>query len=447
MSGKYWLIGLLLSLFVVACSPANSFVVEPTDNAVEVSKPEVRAPETEAPTKESLAENEVQTDKAAIENLEAAVEMQRAEISLPEAAGDECSDPFAGESARFPTQYWNTNFCLHSVPYAEIFSGGPPPDGIPPIDSPKFESVASADDWLEDREPVIFFQEGEDVRAYPLQILTWHEIVNDSVGGRPVVITFCPLCNTALVFERPSLEGELLTFGTSGNLRNSDLVMYDRQTESWWQQFSGEAIVGDLTGTQLTFLPAAIISWADFKAQNPEGQVLSLDTGFTRSYGSNPYVGYDDVDQFPFLFSGKPDDRLRPMERVLGVVLPEEKSVAYTFERLSQEKVINDALGDTPLVAFWKAGTASALDSSEIASGNDIGSTGVFLRTLDGETYTFTHNRDGTFRDEETGSTWNLTGVAVAGPLEGSQLTALPHHDTFWFAWAAFVPGDSLRAD
>jgi hypothetical protein len=427
---------LFVLLFAVACSPIDTPEVELAESGG--TEP------TATPTIEISIEANEPVDVPIATDSEAAASVQPTEIELPEAASHECADPFAGESVRFPTQYWSTNFCLHSVPYAEIFSGGPPPDGIPPIDSPKFESVASADNWLEDREPVITFQEGDDVRAYPLQIMTWHEIVNDSVDGRPVVVTFCPLCNTALVFERPALDGELLTFGTSGNLRNSDLVMYDRQTESWWQQFSGEAIVGDLTGTQLTFLPAAIISWADFKSQNPDGLVLSTDTGFNRNYGSNPYVGYDNVDQFPFLFSGTPDERLRPMERVLGVLFPDGAGVAYTFERLSEEQVINDTLGDTPIVAFWKAGTASALDSSVIASGNDIGATGVFSSVVEGQTLTFASNGDGTFQDEQTQSTWNLTGLAVAGSLEGTQLTALPHHDTFWFAWAAFVPEGDL---
>jgi hypothetical protein len=225
--------------------------------------------------------------------------------------------------------------------------------------------------------------------------------------------------------------------------------MYDRQTESWWQQFSGEAIVGDLTGNQLTFLPASIIPWVDFKAQHPDGRVLSRDTGFDRRYGSNPYIGYDDVNEFPFLFAGELDDRLRPMDRVLGIQMPDGEAVAYSFERLRDERVINDLLGDTPIAAFWRPGTASALDTSEIYAGKDIGSTGVFRRTVGGQTLTFTR-MDGdhyVFQDEQTGSTWNLSGVAVAGPLQGARLTPLPHHDTFWFAWAAFVPPDSLTEE
>jgi hypothetical protein len=290
------------------------------------------------------------------------------------------------------------------VPFDEFLSGGPPRGGIPPIDEPEFETVESADGWLEDLEPVITLDFQGDSRAYPLQILIWHEIVNDTVGGVPVVATFCPLCNTALVFERPMIDGELLTFGTSGNLRNSDLVMWDRQTESWWQQFTGEALGGDLTGTQLTILPTAILSWGDLKVNYPGGQVLSKETGFFRNYGMNAYIGYDDVNQSPFLFDGPSDDRLRPMTWVLGVVYG-EYSTAFVYDQLVEEGVINDVLGDIPVTAFWKSGTASAVDAGKISEGRDVGTTGVFMSTLDDQVLTFKSNLDGTFTDEETGST------------------------------------------
>jgi len=246
------------------------------------------------------------------------------------------------------------------------------------------------------------------------------------------------------VFERFTFEGKLLTFGTSGNLRNSDLVMYDRQTESWWQQFTGEGIVGYFTDTKLTPVPAAIVSWEDFKTRHPDGLVLSRDTGHSRSYGQNPYVGYDNINSFPFLFDGNLDDQLKPMDRIIGVVLENDASVAYQLSRLSEEEVINDTSGDTALVVFWKSGTASALDTGNIADGNDIGATGVFEATLDGEVLSFTSNGDGTFSDDSTSSTWDIFGNAIAGSLEGQSLKALNHHDTFWFAWAAFVPGDTL---
>jgi hypothetical protein len=266
-----------------------------------------------------------------------------------------CEDPFEGTIPAFRTDEWDTNFCLHNVPYDEISSGGPPRDGIPPIDSPRFETVDSADTWIEGVEPIIILEVNDGVRAYPLQILIWHEIVNDEIDGQPVVVTFCPLCNTALAFARPVIDGELLTFGTSGNLRISDLVMWDRQTESWWQQFNGEAIVGDLTGTKLEFLPSAIISWADFKSKHPDGQVLSIETGFSRSYGRNPYSGYDNINSYPFAYTGVLNDRLPPMARVLGILLEGGEGSAYSFDLLKENLVLNEILGETPVAIFWKA--------------------------------------------------------------------------------------------
>ncbi len=423
-----WLYGLLfIALFAAACSSPQTGV-----DTVQAAEPEISA-------ESDVVEDTMNDDHAS--DLAESPQAVSSEENL-----SECGDPFNGERTSFDVRHWElTDFCQHSVDYSEIFSGGPPPDGIPPIDNPKFETIDSADNWLRDVEPVVLLAIEDDARAYPLQIMTWHEIVNDTVNDLPVVVTFCPLCNTALVFERFEHEGELLTFGTSGNLRHSDLVMYDRQTQSWWQQFSGEGIVGSFTGTKLTPVPAALISWGDFKAKYPEGQVLSIDTGISRPYGQNPYVGYDNIDSYPFLFSGEVPDQLRPMDRVVGVVLDSGDASAFTFTRLHEEHVINDLVGDTPIVVFWKSGTASALDSSDISAGADVGATGVFEATLDGELLAFASNGDGTFSDDVTGSTWDIFGQAIAGPLEGKSLQSINHHDTFWFAWAAFVPGDTLQ--
>ena len=379
------------------------------------------------------------------QNEEVTASPDNSPTTQPEHKADTCEDPFAdGPTPSFRTDDWKTNFCLHSVPYDEIFSGGPPRDGIPPLDSPRFETVESADNWLENPEPVIILDHKSDVRAYPLQILIWHEIVNDQVGGDPVVVTFCPLCNTALVFHRPEVDGETLTFGTSGNLRYSDLVMWDRQTESWWQQFSGDAIVGDLTGTKLESLPAAIISWQDFKTKHPEGQVLSVQTGFQRSYGRNPYPGYDNINSYPFAFDGNVEDELPVMARVVGIRPGDGQGAAYSLLLLQEELVLNEIIADLPITVFWKAGTASAVDTGSIASGRDVGATGVFLREVGNQVLSFSANGDGTFSDQETGSTWDILGLATSGPLDGTQLEPIPHHDTFWFAWAAFVPDTSL---
>lgn len=339
---------------------------------------------------------------------------------------------------------WRTDFSRHTVPLEEIVSGGPPKDGIPAIDHPRFVSVRRADRWLEDREPVIVVEHGGDARAYPYQILIWHEIVNDVVGGRPLVVTYCPLCNTALVFERRHGE-RVLDFGTTGRLRHSDLVMYDRQTESWWQQATGEAIVGALAGEELTYYPAQTVSWADFKRAHPRGRVLSRETGHDRPYGRSPYEGYDTgPGPIASFFSKDADNRLPAMERVAAVTR-EGRSVAYPFSVLRQRGVVNDAIAGTPVVVFWVPGTSSALDAGAIAQGRDIGASGVFLSTVDGRTLAFEPAGATGFTDRETGSTWDITGQAVDGPLQGARLQAVPHGDYFWFAWAAFRPATEIR--
>ena len=349
-------------------------------------------------------------------------------------------DPdFQEELARagISTRGWETDFSRHSVPFDEIFSGGVPRDGIPPLDDPKFITPEQADQWLGDAEPVISFEINGDAKAYPLQILTWHEVVNDVVGGVPVVATFCPLCNSAIVFDR-TLDGVVYDFGVSGKLRNSDLIMWDRQTESWWQQFTGEAIVGELTGQKLTFLPASIISWEDFKAANPDGQVLSRDTGFSRPYGQNPYVGYDRADSPPFLFQGELDGRLQPKERVAAVSIGDEDA-AFPFSVLAEERVVHYTVGGQDLVVFFKPGTRSALDGLLIGDSDEVGATGVFDVKLEGQTLTFQADGD-TFVDDETGSVWTILGEATEGPLAGKKLTPIVHANHFWFSWGAFKP-------
>jgi hypothetical protein len=332
---------------------------------------------------------------------------------------------------------FSTDFSKHSVPYSEILSGGPPKDGIPSIDAPNFQSTRETDEWLEDREPVVFVQVGEDARAYPIQILMWHEIVNDTVGGAPLIVSFCPLCNTAIAFKR-TFDGQVLDFGTTGRLRYSNLIMYDRQTETWWQQATGDAIAGEHTGAQLEFYPASMISWADFKELYPDGKALSRDTGFSRDYGKNPYFGYDDISQAPFLFDGTTPDQLPPMTRVLTVDLNHE-AVAYPYDVLSQSGVINDSVGGQAIVVFWAEGTASALDSSIIPEGREVGAAVAYSRIVDDRALTFEF-ADGKIMDDQTGSVWNIFGMAISGELAGKKLTPVVSINHFWFSWAAFRP-------
>ncbi len=342
------------------------------------------------------------------------------------------------------TNGWNTNWNKHTVEYDELLSGGPPRDGIPSIDDPQFIGPAEAGEWLADIEPVIALEINGEARAYPLQVMTWHEITNDTVGGVPVAVTFCPLCNSAITFDR-RFNGDVFEFGTSGLLRKSDLVMYDRTTETLWQQFTGEGIIGDLAGEQLDFVPSSLISFADFKAAYPEGEVLSRDTGFSRRYGENPYMGYDAIGNSPFLYSGPTDGRLPAMERVVTVPLA-NADVAYPLSILSEVGVINDTQAGQDMVVFHTPGTSSALGAKSIAAAEDVGATGIFNPNVNGQKLTFKKNGDQII-DEKTGSTWNVVGQATDGPLAGTQLESVVHADHFWFSWAAFKPDTIIYAN
>lgn len=270
--------------------------------------------------------------------------------------------------AAWKSEWPNTDFDKREVEYGEIFSGGVPKDGIPAIDNPTFVAVAEAK-GLTDTEPVIGLIVNGVAKAYPLNILIWHEIVNDSIGGVPVSVTFCPLCNTAVVFDR-RLDGRILDFGTTGKLRNSDLVMYDRQTESWWQQFLGRGIIGEMTGKELKILPARLESWADYKARAPLGQVLVPTRPGMRSYGANPYVGYDSLPR-PFLYGGAMPEGVAPLSRVVSLA---DRLQGWSLELLKLKKEIRL---DDGIVIRWKPGQNSALDTRAIARGKDVGSVTV----------------------------------------------------------------------
>ncbi len=279
--------------------------------------------------------------------------------------------PGASADPSFWKYEWpDTNFSQTSIDnWSEILSGGPPKDGIPAIDGPQFIR-ASEETRIEGREPVMTVEiDGAEPRAYPIRYLTWHEIVNDTVGGVPVAVTFCPLCNSGIVFDR-RVQGRVLSFGVSGKLRNSDMVMYDRETQSWWQQAVGEGIVGEMTGVELTQLPAWMESWDTYRERNPQGLVMA-EPAFPRSYGSNPYVGYDGSTK-PFLYSGEnPPHGIPPLLRVVRV-----GDRAWPLTRLSSEGEISQA----GVTITWEAGQASALDTRQIAAGKDVGN----IRVKDG---------------------------------------------------------------
>lgn len=269
-----------------------------------------------------------------------------------------CADP------SFWRHEWpETDFGTTSVAnWSEILSGGPPKDGIPALSDPSFIAV-SEERRIGDREPVISVElDGETPRAYPIRYLTWHEIVNDVIGGAPVAVTFCPLCNSGMTFDR-RVNGRVLTFGVSGKLRNSDMVMYDRETQSWWQQAIGAGIVGEMTGTELTQLPTWMESWAEFRERNPGGLVMDQ-PGWPRNYGQNPYVSYDSSRR-PFLYNGEmPPHGVPALARVVRV-----GDRAWPILRLRQVGAVEEA----GLTISWASGQASALDAASIGEGRDVG--------------------------------------------------------------------------
>ncbi|MGD8969590.1 MAG: DUF3179 domain-containing (seleno)protein, partial [Anaerolineae bacterium] len=414
----------ILVLLLTACAVASgpSIDSEPTSSPAPTRTPTPETTDSPAPT-------------------EATPTPEATEAEPPAGTLEPAERPPAGAESQF-----KTDFTKHSVPYDEILSGGPPKDGIPAIDAPRFVSVEEADEWLEPQEPVILVEVGDVEKAYPIQILMWHEIVNDVIGDTPVAVTFCPLCNTGIAFER-TFDGQVLDFGTTGRLRFSNLVMYDRQTETWWQQATGEAIAGEFTGRRLTFVPAAMVAWEDFKEAHPDADVLSRATGHNRNYGRNPYAGYDDVSRSPFLYDGpETPEALPPMARVLTVEVGDE-AVAYPFELLQKVRVVNDDVGGVPIVVLWAPGTASALDAGSVAEGDDVGAATTYSRELDGETLTFVVEGD-RIVDEQTSTEWDVLGQGISGSLAGRHLDPVVSINHFWFSWAAFRPETRIyRAD
>ncbi len=312
-----------------------------------------------------------------------------------------------------------TNGLKHIVPLDKIKSGGPPKDGIPSIDNPKFVPVSESQ-FVPDTTFVIGLDINGEKRAYPLFIMVWHEIVNDSIGGVPVAVTYCPLCFTNQVFERV-IDGKEVEFGTSGKLYNSNLVMYDRLTDSYWSQALGVAITGELTGYELKRIPFDVISWADWKTLYPETLVLTTETGHIRSYGVDPYGDYYTDPRILFPVEHE-DDRMHPKELILGF---HESDVykAYKQDDVESAIVINDIFNNKPMMLV------------SLFSGDSR----AFDRTVNDKVLTFDFV-DNVIIDLESKSKWNYDGVATSGSMEGIQLVRLPFNPGFWFQWVAFHP-------
>jgi len=310
-------------------------------------------------------------------------------------------------------------------PAPRILPGGPPKDGIPSIDKPKFISSTEADSWLQGSDWVIGVRLGKEARAYPLQILVWHEIVNDEIDGVPILVSYCPLCFSSIGFYRV-IEGQAVEFGTSGKLYNSDLVMYDRKTDTYWSQILGQGLVGELAGYKLKRLPVDVMRWADWKNLYPNTRVLSRDTGHARPYGSDPYGSYYTSPTIFFPVEHE-DSRLFPKEIIFGINL-NGVDKAYTNTDLASLHVVNDEVGGEKIVVLSPQKDAVR----------------AFFSKVDQRPLIFEY-RDGKFLDTATGSEWDFNGEAIAGPLAGSKLAPIPGHTSFWFAWATFYQNTQLR--
>ena len=316
-------------------------------------------------------------------------------------------------------QIMETNGVKHSIPLDKIKGGGPPKDGIPSIDDPKFAEISDSR-FMSDSDTVIGLEINGEVKAYPIFILVWHEIVNDNVGGVPVSVTYCPLCYTNQVFER-IIDGQEVEFGTSGKLYNSNLLMYDRYTESYWSQALGIAVKGELTGYQLNLIPFDVITWGDWKKLYPETVVLTTDTGYIRSYATDPYGNYYTEPRIMFPVEHN-DDRLHPKEITIGFNI-DDIYKAYKQNDIESEIIINDSIGNTPVML------ASLFSENSRA----------FVRIVDDNVLDFNFD-DGKIFDSQTKSEWNYDGLSISGDYQGKQLERLPIEPGFWFEWVAFHP-------
>lgn len=322
-------------------------------------------------------------------------------------------------SSKNSDQIQITNGVKHIIPFDDIKSGGPPKDGIPSIDNPKFVKAQDAqfvsDDYL-----VIGLSINGETKAYPLLILVWHEIVNDKFGNKPVAITYCPLCFTTQVFDR-TVKGEETEFGTSGKLYNSNLVMYDRNTDSMWSQALGKAVVGELTGYELKRIPFDLAKWSDWKKLHPDTQVLSTDTGFSRPYGADPYGDYYTDSRIIFPVKNA-DERMHPKEIILGFE-DEDSFKAYKLSDVESQKIVNDKINEKNLVLV-------------LVSPSNVR---AFDRLVEDQILEFTFN-DQNIIDLQTDSHWNIDGLAISGQLKGKQLDRIAFNPGFWFEWVAFHP-------
>lgn len=312
------------------------------------------------------------------------------------------------------------------------------PNGIKPIDDPIFIPGEEAHYYLSDHDPVIVVKLNGEVRAYPIEVLMHHEVVHDVIQHVPILVTYCPYTDTSYVFRR-IIDGNELEFGISGIVRHSNLVLYDFETHSLWQQITGLSVVGDYCGRTLELIPNQVISFKDFYTTYPAGLVLSRHTSMDYPYGTNPYVHYDDLTNHPMFYHGEIDQRLPAMLRVLGIKIGHQ-ATAYPHSLLQNIPILYDHINQMEFVVFYQKGIHSPLDSAILNQGKKIGSACVFSPYIDGIKLSFIKNSQNKIIDLNTNSEWSILGKAISGPLSGASLMPIPHTNTFWFAWSSFYP-------
>ena len=413
-----WLFfGLILSLMLSACVGQTSTVT---------------APATTEPTAQPAEEREI----------EAKVEDITKDTTVAETGDSSAPEE---NSAIGRTLLAGTNVDQRSVPLEDVhfdtFNGSYVPlaeaseavilqlrDAIPPVETPKYTDVATADAWLNDTDTVVGYVDGDVALAYPAKILNFHEIVNEEVNGRPILVSYCPLCNSGIIYDR-RVGDQILEFGNTSALYQSDMVMYDRQTFSYWFQVGGDAIVGDLTGQRMEVLPTRFMLWSAWREAYPDSQVLSRDTGFDRPYDRDPFSGLSEyLNQGNFAFPVGEEARnpaLPAGERVISLVI-EEEARAYPISALAGS-VTNDEVNGRPV--------AIVIDAAETGT--------VFSRQVGNQVVTLAWDGN-TLKDEETGSTWTLTGHGLDGPLADTPLELIGARFSYWFAFVAAFPNASV---
>jgi hypothetical protein len=362
--------------------------------------------------------------------------------------------PFSDASAQLTNPKnipytWKTDTTKRNIELSEIIVVVPR-QTFPTIDFPNFIGKAEGLKSFFEHEPVISVTINGKSKAYPLNMLTMHEISNDSLGGIPILPTYCPLCNSSVVYDRRLNHGEqqyVLEFEVSGMLRNSDMIMADRQTHTWWQQLMGFGLVGDLNDAKLEVIPSMVLSVKDYFERYPKGKILSPITG-TRAeerYGTNPYTNYDSLGNTPmekYFDQSKLDTRLPAMERVIDLE-GQNSCKIYPLSIIAKKGVINDRYDEKNIVIFYKKGTVSVLDKNEISKSKSIGSATMFSSDIDGTILTF-QKVDEDFIDNETGSVWDITGRCINGKMKGKELLPERYSNHFAFAWLTFHPKSEI---